>query len=313
MLQAIRGVDKKQKLKVSQRLDEFFTSLSFCGPRIVNSPGRTQDAAKLCQLFVPYKHAMQRFYTAMRSLFDKNIRRSKRAYLLPTMAKSFRRRQIKSTHRHINVGSVLKEKTASQNNGACVGTRWPPAALKQKKRAFCKDYSHLDLANDITYNIALQYLDKDIKVDDKTMFALQSSLRYDVSGGNCPSKIFGADDISIQRVSMDTFGKQKEWVAVVALQTSPADSYFKRELPYCESREYLITDMVNVKAYVDAEGCCVGSPDYKKCKSGCSTARLRNAHGKPFSKEVLLTGSMYRVSDPSSRRRRLLQRQLAGC
>ena len=86
MLQAIREVDKKQKLKVSQQLDEFFTSLSFCGPRIVNSPGRTEDAAKLCQLFVPYKHAMQRFYTAMRSLFDKNIRRNKRAYLLPTMA-----------------------------------------------------------------------------------------------------------------------------------------------------------------------------------------------------------------------------------
>ena len=162
------------------------------------------------------------------------------------------------------------------------------------------------------YNIALQYLDKDIKVDDKTMFALQSSLRYDVSGGNCPSKIFGADDISIQRVSMDTF-ERKNGLLLLLCRHLQQIATSKESCRTRGNREYLITDMVNVKAYVDAEGCCVGSPDYKKCKSGCSTARLRNAHGKPFSKEVLLTGSMYRVSDPSSRRRRLLQRQLAGC
>ena len=166
-------------------------------------------------------------------------------------------------------------------------------------------------AYDNTRNIALHYLDKDIRLDDKSMFAMQSSLRYDVSGGNCPSKIFGADDISIQRVSMDTFGKDKEWVAVVALQTSQADGYFKKELPYCENRKYLITDMVHVKAYVDTEGCCAGTPDNKNCNRGCTT-RLQNAHGRPFSKEISVTGTVYSVSDPSSKRRRLLQRQLGG-
>eukprot|EP00944_MAST-04C_sp_MAST-4C-sp1_P000810 g810.t1 len=318
MIQAISGVSQKHKLEVSEEVDEFFEGLSFCGPRIVNSPGNTQDATKLCQLFVPYKHAMQRFYTAMHWLFDKNIDkniRSERASLLQTMAKSLKKRQtIKSNRRlqnSINVASVLKGKTVSKDTNVCRGTRWAPDVLEEKKRMFCKGYSHLDLANDNTQNIALQYLGKDLGLDDKEMFALQSSLRYDVSGGNCPSKIFGADDISIQRVSMDTFGKKKEWVAVVALQTSQADGYFKRELPYCESREYLITDMVSVNAYVAAEGCCAGTPDNKNCKRGCTT-RLQNAHGRPFSKDVMLTGTTYTVSDPSSRRRRLLQRQLGG-
>ena len=49
MIQAISGVSQKHKLEVSEGVDDF-EGLSFCGPRIVNSPGNTQDATKLCQL-----------------------------------------------------------------------------------------------------------------------------------------------------------------------------------------------------------------------------------------------------------------------
>ena len=89
------------------------------------------------------------------------------------------------------------------------------------------------------------------------MLNLQKSLRYDIVDNGCPtSPLFTADDISIQQVAMDTLGKEKEWVAVVHLNTEDKNGYLQSELKHCKSRNYLIGTKVTVKAYVDVDGCC---------------------------------------------------------
>ena len=57
---------------------------------------------------------------------------------------------------------------------------------------------------------------------------------------NCPAApLFTPKDISIQQVNMDTLGKEKEWVAVVNLNTEEKNSYLQSELQYCKVRDYL--------------------------------------------------------------------------
>merc|ERR1712178_637019 len=102
--------------------------------------------------------------------------------------------------------------------------------------------------------------------DNKRMNELATALRYDVQDVSCPAKLFTANDISIQRVAMDTLGKKKEWVAVVNLNTQDKNGYLQSELPYCKDRNYLIGAKVEVKAYVDETNCCGNLKSYEDCK-----------------------------------------------
>merc|ERR1711934_967610 len=106
-----------------------------------------------------------------------------------------------------------------------------------------------------------------------------------------------ANDISIQQVVMDVWGKQKEWVAVVNLNTQDKNGYLQSELPYCKVRNYLIGSKVEVKAYTDDTACCDGLKDYTKCLAieKCKHQKknllkpLKDKRHRHYSKDVRVT------------------------
>ena len=210
--------------------------------------------------------------------------------------------------------------------------------LGKKKDTHCTGYNHIDLSNTNIKNIAIHYLKEDLQYDDKKMFSIEQSLRYDIKDASCPAApLFTAKDISIQQVNMDTLGKEKEWVAVVNLNTKDENGYLQSELPFCEERPYLIGAQIRVKAYEDAENYCGKLLDYDKCKSRCieecqygknsqsslecenscdkKMIQLKDKNHKHYSKDVVLTGTQYTVksSHLSSNRRKLLRNTLRGC
>ena len=114
---------------------------------------------------------------------------------------------------------------------------------------------------------------------------------------------------------MDVLGKEKEWVAVVNLNTQDKNGYLQSELPYCKVRKYLIGAKTVVKAYIDDDGCCDGLKDYKQCQSTCDEGKLielKDNRKKHYSKEIVMTGTQYDVKNSISRRRRLLQNSGGG-
>jgi hypothetical protein len=224
-----------------------------------------------------------------------------------------------------SIGSIMrsKPKTNSKNATCTGGTPWTSEKLPGKKQLFCKGYKHLDLSSPEIKNIAIHYLNSDLSEtmlnDNKHMSALATALRYDVQDTSCPSKLFEAKDISIQHVNMDTLGNEKEWVAVVNLNTQDTNGYLQSELSYCKARDYLIGAKAQVKAYVDDDGCCDGLKDYNQCigKVTCENKliELKDKIGKHYSKDVVLTGTQYEVTSSNvvDRRRRLLQQHAGGC
>ena len=146
------------------------------------------------------------------------------------------------------------------------------------------------------------------------MISVKEKIRYDVVDTSCPSKLFDATDVSIQQVAMDTLGKEKEWVAVIDLNTKSDVGYLQSELPYCEAKPYLIGAYVKVKAYIDEENCCNDYRDFNKCKTiaDCEDKliKLQDVRNRHFSRDITLTGSDYEIKDThhykyKSKRRRL--------
>ena len=107
-----------------------------------------------------------------------------------------------------------------------------PTELAKKKKEFCRGYSHVDLMTPTIKNVALYYLKKDIGKSDIDMMRLKRTMRFEVIDTDCPSKLFDADDISIQQVAMNADGKVEEWAAVIKLNTDE-DGYLKRK---CQMR-----------------------------------------------------------------------------
>ena len=124
-----------------------------------------------------------------------------------------------------------------------------------------------------------------------------------------PSKLFHADDISIQQVAMNADGTVKDWAAVIKLNTDE-DGYLKSEMPKCESAEYLPRTEVTVKVFEDKNGieCCQGSKDVTKCDKIVAVSVHFRPRDKQMKKVVTVTGTVYNVKNPVPRRRRLLQR-----
>eukprot|EP00942_MAST-04A_sp_MAST-4A-sp1_P001339 g1339.t1 len=218
-----------------------------------------------------------------------------------------------------SIGSIMrsKPKTNSKLATCTGGSEFEQVELAKQKNLFCKGYKHLDLSSPEVKNIAMHYLNNDLTEtilnNKQHMNALASALRYDVQDTSCPSKLFDSKDISIQQVNMDTLGNEKEWVAVVNLNTQDTNGYLQSELPYCKARDYLIAAKAQVKVYVDDDGCCDGLKDYKQCvgKVTCENklVELKDKNQKHYSKDVVLTGTQYEVKssyDVNRRRRRLL-------
>merc|ERR1711871_158680 len=70
-------------------VEEFFRDVSLCGPRIVDAPGAKEET-KLCQLFIPYQHTMERFYDLIQSVFLTEM--TPQSSFLETMERSLRDR-----------------------------------------------------------------------------------------------------------------------------------------------------------------------------------------------------------------------------
>ena len=209
-------------------------------------------------------------------------------------------------------------KAEQQCNHEVTSTKWTSDNLAKMKETHCKGSNHLDLSTTDIKNIAIHYLKGDISSEyQKYMIKVKKSLRYDIKDSSCAAApLFTAKDISIQQVNMDTLGKEKEWVAVVNLNTKDENSYLQSELPYCKVKDYLIGAEVVVKAYIDNDGCCDGLRDFTKCKAkvGCKDklTNLKDKSNKDFSKDVVLTGTQYVVTSSGDKRRRLLQDRSKG-
>jgi hypothetical protein len=321
-------VGAKEKAKVA--VGEFFNEISLCGPRVVDLPGAI-DKVKVCQLFIPYEHAMTKFYNLIADFYTINklpVQKSNSVFI-ETMEQSFRQRKLSSNSKRLgklsHMTSVLNSKKANvasqKEDEVCKtsGSTLGPLELSDKKKDFCGiGYNHLDLSNSNMYNIAIAYISEKMKWKPKNIFGLKPSIRFDIRDDSCPSPLFQAEDISIQQVAMDTQGIEEEWVAVVNLNTNDKDCYLRSELPYCKARDYLIRADAEVKAYLDETDCCKGFIDYKDCqkKKAC-----RNSMKKPFIEvDVEVIGRVpfvavkrRRKNSHVSRRRRLLQRHQAGC
>ncbi len=321
----------RSKTKHAKKLvDSFFNEVSLCGPRIVDAPGE-KDKTKLCELFIPYQHSMTQFYHLIEKIFYQPLNAQQSSSFLQTMENALHTRQHNGRKRlgkntNTNMQQIMKAKPGAtkakaeqQCNHEVTSTKWTMDNLAKMKDTYCTGYNHIDLSNTDVKNIAIHYLKNDLKYDDKKMFSLKQALRYDIKDSSCPAApLFTANDISIQQVNMDTLGKEKEWVAVVNLNTQDKNSYLQSELPYCKAREYLIGAKVEVKAYIDDSNCCDDLKDYTKCK-GKDTCKddklteLKDNRDKHYSKDVILTGTHYEVTNSIivRRRRRMLQKSRA--
>jgi hypothetical protein len=303
-------------------VDSFFQEISLCGPRIINAPGKNENT--FCQLFIPYQHAMKNFYNLIESLYATPIPLQESSFL-ETIESKLKKRQVSSKQRlgknnkMNNIGMTMQSKNTGNKGGDMCepGKKFGPTELAKMKRVFCSGYNHLDLSSTDIKNVAIHYLKDDISPKyKKYMIKVKESLRYDVKDENCPgAPLFTADDISIQQVAMDTLGNKKEWVAVVNLNTQDKNGYLQSELPYCEDRKYLIGATVKVKAYVDETSCCKNIKDYIECEDLCGKKLkpLKDKRHKHYSKDVVLTGTQYTMTNPHVSRRRLLQHGDSGC
>merc|ERR1711918_205818 len=95
-------------------------------------------------------------------------------------------------------------------------------------------------------------------------------------------------------------------VAVVHLNTEDKNGYLQSELPYCNTKNYLISASVKVKAYIDSTNCCDGLKDYNKCEevAGCTDENgktklipMQDFQNRKFSRDVILTGTDYEIKD----------------
>merc|ERR1712072_588526 len=98
------------------------------------------------------------------------------------------------------MGKVADEK--------CIGgSEWLKKELNQNKDTFCTGYKHLDLSTPQINNFAMHYIQNDINKkcanDNKCMETLTTSLRYEVTDTTCPSPLFTANYISLQKINID--------------------------------------------------------------------------------------------------------------
>jgi len=311
MLDVLKAMKGNGKDTLKSRIDGFFDEISLCGPRVVKEPG-TKNERQLCQLFVPYGHVLTHFYNELKQLDNQTTNSFLEMAETPRLGKAMARRQgIAGSPRLLGQSMQMKKNRVQQCKA---GPRFSKPELMVKKNLYCKGMNHIDLMNPAIKNVALYYLKKDLshQYTDLQVLKLEASLRYEVKDkSECPSKLFEADDISIQQVAMNADGTIKDWAAVIKLNTDEG-GYLKSEMPKCEDAEYLPRTELTVKVYEDKGPgeCCQGSKDVEKCEKSrsCKMIDFLNKGGKHFSKEVEVTGTVYEVKDSVTRRRRLLNR-----
>jgi hypothetical protein len=140
---------------------------------------------------------------------------------------------------------------------------------------------------------------------------LMTSGRYDIED-ECPTKMFAAQDISIQTIDGDN-------LFIVQLDSTSPDGYLRKELPMCgvstdKSRTPRIPrTKISVKVYDDKKECCEGTKEYKVCENKVCPHVPAVKHAwtnRPLEYVYDVKGTTFEAfyGHKSSRRRRLLGR-----
>jgi hypothetical protein len=189
---------------------------------------------------------------------------------------------------------------------------------------FCTGYAHIDLNHPGTViNLAVM-TPWDIPKDQLFLLGARKQGRYEITD-DCPTPMFTANDISLQKIdNMDLF--------IVKLDSTSPNGYLKRELPQCGTKNnvalkpHIPRTTIDVKIWLDHNGCCADTKDYQVCKAiKCLATDDPNGIepvNDPWTKQQIgytykVTGTTFKATcdhkpnsecgSSNSRRRRLLQ------
>ena len=254
-----------------------------------------------------------------------------------------RSKQVTSSTKDTKVGQLMKSKTRTYNDGTSTCPRVTganPSELDKYKEMFCPVYRHIDLAQDDVVNVAMVYVQDDIHPDNKAIVAeFKRNARYIVDDG-CASPLFTANDISLQEINVNG-KKNKEWVALVQLDSTSKDGYLQNELAHCKTLDYVPQTRVSVevklrtptKKYCEYRE-CVKRDDRRRRRrlqtnlKDCIKWETKTKHcgwtypylpathyhtKRPLEYTVDMTGSTYEYNTGHARRRRLLWGSKRGC
>ena len=187
--------------------------------------------------------------------------------------------------------------------------------IEKARKEFCRGYEFIDLANVEVLNYAFVHIDEK-ELSNEVVKKLMTSGRYEIED-KCPTKMFAAQDISIQRLGEDN-------MFVVQLDSTSPDGYLRKELPMCGKstdkslQPRIPRTKISVKVYDDEKKCCEGTKEYRVCKiNGCShvPAVKSSSGGRPFEYMYDVKGTTFEAiygHKPSRRRRRLLGYYFCG-
>ena len=136
---------------------------------------------------------------------------------------------------------------------------------EKNKELFCTGYAHIDLHDPgSVFNLAIME-PWDIPKDILKLLGTRGQGRYEISD-DCPTPMFKANDISIQNIDgMDLF--------IVQLDSTSPNGYLKKELPQCGTtnnmalKPHIPKTNIDVKIWLDHNGCCQDTKDYQVCKA----------------------------------------------
>ena len=228
-----------------------------------------------------------------------------------------RSKQVTSSVKDTKVGQLMKSKTRTYNDGRSTCPRVTganPSELDKYKEMFCPVYRRLDLAQDDVVNVAMVYVQDDIHPDNKDIVAeFKRNARYIVDDG-CASPLFAAKDISLQDIAVDG-KKNKEWVALVQLDSTSKDGYLQNELAHCKTLDYVPQTRVSVEVKLRTPTQIPCRWNHKlNCGWTYPYLPAKHYHTKrPLEYTVDMTGTTYEYNTGHRRRRRLLARSRQGC
>eukprot|EP00944_MAST-04C_sp_MAST-4C-sp1_P013671 g13671.t1 len=282
--------------EIKTYVDSVFKGVSLCGPRHVKFP---HDEKPLCQLFLPYRHTMNRFLEVVRNGIELG-KVSNNVFLQTVEHSMLQRGKASGRLGKVDVQSMLNMKPL-KNAGEkkCTGgSQFVSSELKKMKKAYCNGYKHVDLQDKRIKNIALHFLkDKDVVPDNREMERLVEKFRYQVVDTSCPAPLLSANSISIQSVKADPLKEEKVWVAIAKLDSQSDDGYLQSQLPFCEQKDYLIGAKIEIKLYDDESNCCNGMRDYDECMQLHDTVLIDGV----VKKELKCSGRLPEIKDGDGR------------
>lgn len=239
----IKGTNANVAQEIRKDVDKLFGSISLCGPRTFSSPNA--DEEEMCEMFLPYKHVFTGLLLKWAELSaSKDIKlllrkqESGSTTARRLLSSAMQQRSSPIATNPVNIAHALAKKSPPSSAAAkntCPAYTTANALSKEERKTFCPGYAHLDLSIDSpVVNFAMVYLQDDIgnALGDGEFLSLKDSFRYQISD-SCPTKMFGAEDITIQNIAVDTFSGKKEWVALVKLNSKSKEGYLQHNMKQC--------------------------------------------------------------------------------